>query len=151
MCDHQRSKSQTRFACRHLIRLCMCGMISIPKFSVYFLTYDISFRMLRLQSEESSEIRSPDIQISALVTEPVIKSHILSFSPENPIQDGKWWGLVISLFSSLYFIMWTPHPSILFTVHYSGPPEQPIFLLVLCNVLSTVLFNCFITIEKTYC
>lgn len=80
MCGHQHTESQTCFACRHLLKLRVHGIISRPKFFVYFLTYEISFRMFRLPSEQSSEIRIPDIQISALVTESVIKCSHLIFS-----------------------------------------------------------------------
>lgn len=104
MCGHQHTKSQTRFACRHLLKLCTCGIIIILKFFVYLLMYENHLMMLRLQSEQTSERGFPGIQISALATESVIEcSHLTFFSPgEIPFRVGKIEPLVISLFSSSY-------------------------------------------------
>lgn len=95
MCGHQHTESQTWFACRHLLKLCARGIVSISKFFLCFLTSEISFRMFRLQSEESSEIRIPDIQISALVTGSVITCSHLIFSTRKSHSGWEmmrpWW------------------------------------------------------------
>lgn len=122
MCGHQHTKSQTRFACRHLLKLCTCGIISIPKFFVYFLMYEISFRMFRLQSEESSEIRFPDSQISALVMEFVIKYSLLIFFTRK--SHSGW-----EMMRPLWFHCFLPHISTF------GHPAHPFYLLYAIQVL----------------
>lgn len=122
MCGHQHTKSQTSFACRHLLKLCTCGIISIPKFFVYFLMSEISCSMFKPQSEESSEIRFLDIQISALVTESVIKcSHLTFFTRKS---HSGW-----EMMRPLWFHCFLPHIS---TWRH---PTHPFYLLFTIQVL----------------
>lgn len=120
MCDHQHTKSHTHFACRHLLKLCTWAIIRIPKFFVNFLMYEISFRTFRSQSKESSEIRFADIQISALVTEPVIK-YLHLFYQKTPFRMGK--------VRPLWFHWFLPHMSM------CRHPSHPSYLLYTIQVL----------------